>query len=112
MSMCLLSRPRADYWTEREMQILRRVFRNRVPASEFCQYLPGRSPKAIKAMASKMGLVTWRRVPDLTRTQVSAKTVPEHLLVDRERRASEPRTLTMQLMGDPSPSRSALAKVL
>lgn len=49
------------------------------------------------------------RTPRVAGVFTQRQQIPDWIIEERDRRYSEPRTLTMELMGDPEPSRSALS---
>jgi hypothetical protein len=100
---------RPTKWTKEELELARRLLKERKPDSEFRKLL-GRS----KAHAQRVVLYTPellnhdRRALDLSiEPRID---VPPHVRADANRRAMAPRTLSAWICGDPAPGQSALDK--
>lgn len=99
---------RQDLWTYDEKNKLRRACLRGIKFEEMGDIFPNRSPRSLLEMAKKLQLYSWK-----TRERMAAVVsvaAPISLWEARDARANEPRTLTMEFMGDPPPSRSALGR--
>jgi hypothetical protein len=99
---------RKDYWSLEERNILKRevtgVHRKLTwkDCERIAALLPARTPSGVRNQ------ITWLKLRANPLRVVEPVNIPEQIWDERDRRANEPRTLTMLLCGDPEPSRSAL----
>ncbi len=116
----------STFYSEGELLKVKRMREEGYTFKEIARELPGRTHRALSTLLRRqadyqerfreIGLVNkeinsralaeqrWER------ESVRRQEIPECVAIDRDRRANEPRTLTMELFGDPPPSRSALGR--
>lgn len=103
------AKPRDDYWTGKENAILSDGLKRGLKSAAIAEFIPGRTPYAVYGRIRYLKNQAQRRIKTVG---ILSFKVPADVIAERDKRNDEYRTNTQVLMGDPTPSRSALGRAL